>query len=77
MNRDIAVVIATSYGQDDGGVKNFFFMSSRPALGPTQSPIQWVKRPVFEADHSPPASAEVKKTWLYITTPTYAFMAYA
>jgi hypothetical protein len=46
-------------------------MSSRPALGPIQPPIQWVlgalslgvKRPGREADHSPPNSAEVKKTW--------------
>jgi hypothetical protein len=52
-----------------GWGKNFqFSMSSRPALRPTQSPIQsvtgalspWVKRPGREADHSPPTSAEVK-----------------
>jgi hypothetical protein len=28
-----------------------------------------------EADHSPPASAEVKKMWIYTSTPPYAFMA--
>jgi hypothetical protein len=41
---------------------------SRPALGPTQHPVQWVPgvlspgraRPVRDADHSPPSSAEVK-----------------
>jgi hypothetical protein len=63
--------------------KNFHFsMSSRPALGPTQPPIQWapgalspgVKRPGREADRSPPTSAEVKKTWVYTSTPPYAFM---
>jgi hypothetical protein len=37
--------------------------SSKPVLGPTQPPIEWV--PVVErlgclADHSPPSSAEVK-----------------
>jgi len=40
----------------------------RPALAPTQSPIQWVpgalslelKQPGREADHSPPSSTEVK-----------------
>jgi hypothetical protein len=32
------------------------------------------KRPVREADHSPPASAEVKKMWIYTSTPPYAFM---
>jgi hypothetical protein len=58
---------------------------SRLALGSTEPPIQWVpgggaislgvKRPGREADHSPPASAEVKKMWIYTTTPPYAFMA--
>jgi hypothetical protein len=52
------------------GVKNFAFsMLCRPALGPTKPPIQWVpgalspgvERPGRQADHSPPASAEVKK----------------
>jgi hypothetical protein len=65
-------------------VKNFLFpMSSRPALGSTQPPIQWIKGslspglkgPGREADHSPPASAEVKKIWIYISNPPYAFMA--
>jgi hypothetical protein len=53
-----------------GGGRNFHFSkSSRPALGSTQHPIQWipdplyagVKRPGREADHSPPTSAKVKK----------------
>jgi hypothetical protein len=42
--------------------------ASRPALGPTQAPIQWapgalssgVKRPRHESDHSPTSNAEVK-----------------
>jgi hypothetical protein len=51
--------------------KNFLFsMSSTPALGSAQPPIQWVpgalspgqKRPGREADHSPLSRAEVKKT---------------
>jgi hypothetical protein len=67
-----------------GRVKNFVFSaSSRPVLGPTQPPIQWVqwalslevKRPGREADHLPPTSAEVQKTWIYTSTPPYAFMA--
>jgi hypothetical protein len=58
-----------------GGGKNFdFHVSSRPALGPTQPPIEWVsgalspgtKQPGREADNSPPTSAEVKKTWISI-----------
>jgi hypothetical protein len=64
---------------DPGGVKNFHFsMSSRGALGSTKSPTQWVlgafspgvNRPEREADHSPPISAEVKKTWVYTYTST-------
>jgi hypothetical protein len=67
-----------------GRVKNFLFSaSSRPILGLTQPPIQWVpgalspgvKRQEREADHSRPASAEVKKIWIYTSTPQYAFMA--
>jgi hypothetical protein len=34
-----------------------------------------VQRQGREADHSPPASAEVKKTWIYTSTPPYVFMA--
>jgi hypothetical protein len=62
-----------------GRVKYFlFFTPSRPVLGPTQPRIQCVpgvKRPGREADHSPPTSAEVKKMWIYTSTPPYAFMA--
>jgi hypothetical protein len=53
-------------------------MSSRPALGTTQPPSQWVPgalSPEREADHSPPTSAEVVKTWVYTSTPPYVFMA--
>jgi hypothetical protein len=50
--------------------------ASRPALGPTQPPIQWqsgilprgVKRPEREAEYSPPSSAEVKNAWNYTST---------
>jgi hypothetical protein len=77
-SRDSAVGIATGYGLDDRRVgvpvlveaKNFHFStSSRPVLGLTQPPIQWVpgalsprvKQQGREADHSPPTSAEVMK----------------
>jgi hypothetical protein len=51
--------------------------ASRPALGPSQPPIQWVpgifslviKRPGGEADRSPPSSAEVKNPLSYTPTP--------
>ena len=40
--------------------------ASRMALGPTQSPIQWVLGimwPGSESDNSPPSSVEVKNAW--------------
>jgi hypothetical protein len=64
-------------------VNSFLFSTaSKPDLGLTRPPIQWapgplspgVKRQGREADHSPPTSAEVKKMWIYIFTPPYAFM---
>jgi hypothetical protein len=41
----------------------------------TVSSFPGVKRPGREAVHSPPKSAEVKNTWIYISTSLYAFMA--
>jgi hypothetical protein len=54
-----------------------FSTESRPALGPTKPPIQWVpgavsprvKRPGDETDHSLPSSAEVKNAWRYASIP--------
>jgi hypothetical protein len=51
--------------------------ASRPALEPTQPPIQryqvlgggGVQLPGHEADHIPPSSAGVKNMWSYISTP--------
>jgi hypothetical protein len=61
------------------GLGIFHFTAlSRPALGPTQPPIQWVpealslgvKRPGSEADYSPPSSAEVRNARsCYTSTP--------
>jgi hypothetical protein len=34
-----------------------------------------VKRQRREADHSPSTSAEVKKMWIYTSTPLYVYMA--
>jgi hypothetical protein len=88
-SRGSVIGIATSYwlaenrSSSPGVVKNFhFYMSSRAALGSTQPPNQWVpgapspgvKRPMREADHSPPTGVEVKKMRAYISTPPYAFM---
>jgi hypothetical protein len=72
--QDSSVGIETGYGLDDRGSipgRGEVILSStasRPALGPTQPPIQWVtealplgvKRLGREADHSPPSSTEVK-----------------
>jgi len=54
------------------------------ALWPTQFCIQWapravslkVKRPVCEADHSPPCATEVKNAWGYTFTPQYVLTAW-
>jgi hypothetical protein len=49
---------------------------AHPAFYPmgTGALCQGVKRPGREADHSPPTSAEVKKMWIFTSTPPYAFM---
>jgi hypothetical protein len=68
------------------GSKFFLFStSSRPALGSTQPPIQWVpgtlspgeNRPGREADHSPPTRTYVKNTCIYLPIPPYTFIAYS
>jgi hypothetical protein len=72
-----------SRSSSPGMIKNFLLSSSRPALGSTQPPIQWVpgafcpgiRRPGREADHSPPASTKDKKMWIYTSTPPYVFKA--
>jgi hypothetical protein len=86
LSRDSIVDIATGYRLDNGvGVQvpvgwRIFSALLRRVLGPTQPPIQWlpggVKQLGHEADCSPPASADVKKMWICISTPPYAFMAW-
>jgi hypothetical protein len=71
------------YGLDDQGFECrerlgifLFTTASRPALRPTQPPIQWapgalfleVKRLELEADYSFPSSIEVKNAWSYTST---------
>jgi hypothetical protein len=84
-SRDSSVGIATSYRLDDRGfesssspgrVKNFLFSTQPPTQRVPGALSPELKRPGSEADHSPPASAEVKKMWIYTSTPPYVFMAY-
>jgi hypothetical protein len=65
------------------GLEIFLFTTaSRPVMGPTEPPIQWVpgalslgvKRSEREAEHSRPSSAEVKIAWSYTSTTKYVFM---
>jgi hypothetical protein len=68
------------YGLYDRGFESrqelgifLFTTASRPALGPTQPPIQWVSGALYlgvklsgrEADHSTPSNAKVKNAWSY------------
>ena len=62
------------------GEINFIPLSkmSKPSLGPTKPPIQWVpgffpgggvKWLELEADHSPPSNADITNEWSRISTP--------
>ena len=82
MGRDSSVGIATRYGLDGPEIESWwrwnFLHLSRPALGPTQLPVQWVtglspgvKRPGRGVDHPPPSSAEVNwRVELYLFSPS-------
>ena len=80
VGRDNSVGIATSYGLDGPGMESRwgrdFPHPSRPFLGPTQPPVQWVsfpgvKRPGRGVDHPPPSCAEVKgRIELYLYSPS-------
>ena len=76
-----SVGIVTGYGLDGPGIKSRwgrdFPHLSRPALGPTQPPAQWVpglsrgkERPGRDADPSPPSSAVGhERVALYLYSP--------
>ena len=56
---------------------------SRPAVGPRQFSIQWVRgdfpsvrRPKREGDHSPLSSADDKSAWSNTSTPPHAVIVW-
>ena len=82
VGRDFSVGTATLYEgwtvrRSNPGEGRDFPHASRPALGPSQPPAQWVpglsrelKRPGRGVDHLPTSSAEVKeRIKLYIHSP--------
>jgi hypothetical protein len=91
-SQDSVVGIANGYGLDNQGVRIRVqvvqeFSPRRPdrLWGPLSLLSNGyrgifpprVKRQGREADQSPQTSAEVKKMWIYTSTPPYAFMASA
>ena len=71
----IFVGIATRYLMDGPGIESrwgrSFLHPSRPALGPTKPPVQWVLCPGRGFDQLPPFSAEVKgKVELFLYSPS-------
>jgi hypothetical protein len=86
LSRDSGVGIATSYGLDDRVVRaqvpvgvRIFTSPRHPdrLWGPPNflsNGYRWLSPRGREADHTPPTSAEVKKMWIYTSTPPYAFM---
>jgi hypothetical protein len=79
---NIAVCIAIGYWLDDREVGvRVHDVQTGSGVHPTSYPMDTggsfpgLKQPGREADHSAPASAEVKKMWNYTYTPPYASMA--
>jgi hypothetical protein len=64
-------------------IKNFYFSNRLDRLSVhktsytmgTGSSFPGIQRPGRETDHSTPTSAEVKKMWIYTSTPPHVFMA--
>jgi hypothetical protein len=80
---DSVVGIVISYRLDNRGVRVQVPVESRIFSSPHRPDWLWgppnllspeVKQLGHEADHSPPASAKVKKMWIYKSTPSYVFM---
>jgi len=82
VGRDGSVGKATRYGLNGPGIKFRWGRDpphcSRPALGPTQPPIQWVpglSRGVNSSrrggDHPPPLAPGLKKQYSYSSVPLW------
>jgi hypothetical protein len=80
VGRDSAVSIATRYRLDVPGIQSRWGRDlphpSRPALGPTQPPIQWVstsfpevKRPGHGVNHPSHLASRLRKEYSYNSTP--------
>jgi hypothetical protein len=87
MSRGDVIGIATGYWLDSRGVgvrvpvEQEFSLLHVAQTGSEAHPASYPMDtggsfPRHEADHSPPNSAEVKRMWVYTSTPLYAFMAY-
>jgi hypothetical protein len=86
LSRRAVSIVTRLWGSIPGRCREFFLATaSRPALRPTQPPIQWVSRALssrvkqqkHEADHSSPSSAEVTNVLSYTSTPQYIFMEWS
>jgi hypothetical protein len=57
---------------------DLYIVQTVSGVHPTSYPLMYwvpgVKRQESEADGSPPTGVEVKKKWIYTSTPKYAFM---
>jgi hypothetical protein len=80
-SRDRPVGIATGYGLDDWGVGVRVPVGSRIIFSPRRQtgsgPPNLLSngyRRLTPRGKAPPASDEVKKMWIYASTPPYAFM---
>jgi hypothetical protein len=78
--------MATAYGLDDRGIEVRVPVGSRISTGSAVLPTSYlmgpggsvlgegVKQQRHETGYSPPTTAEVKKTWMYTSTPPYVFI---
>jgi hypothetical protein len=73
MGWDSTVGIVTGYGLNGKGVGVQILRGDHPTSHPMGTGA--LSMVGSEAHHSPPTCAEVKNTWIYISTSPYIFMA--